>query len=96
MATLQYIEAHTHTPVPHAIHHMHHSAERGGDSAHSPYIMMSKVDRSLLSSIRDDMGDSERQAVVILLESYLHRSDKIRTLFTRDGVGKDAWHIKSS
>lgn len=96
VATMQYIEAYTPIPVPHIIHY---NAEASGGGAGSPYIIMSKVEGSHLSSAWREMEDDKRdavlrQAVDIYLELSSHRFDKIGALFKNDGVGKDAWYLK--
>ncbi|KAJ1560524.1 hypothetical protein HK096_008311 [Nowakowskiella sp. JEL0078] len=95
VATMQYIESHTKIPIPHVIHH----GVQNAGVHHLPYILMSKVDGSPLSSSWNDMDDEKREIVLqqvvdMLLELSTQRFDKIGALFKRQENGKDTWYLK--
>ena len=97
VATMQYLSAHTSIPVPRIIHH---SVDLDSNGVGSPYIIMTKVDGVVLSSIWDDMEDSKREIVLrqvvdILLELASQRFDKIGMLFQQENPTdpKNAWYI---
>ena len=97
VATMQYVRAHTRTPVSRVIHH---SVVVDSGSVGSPYIIMTKVDEVALSAIRDHMEDSKREVVLrqvvdILLELAFRLFGKIRMLFQQESRTnpKNAWYI---
>jgi hypothetical protein len=98
VATMEYVERYTNIKVPHVLAH---SADAEGD-VRAPYILMSKVEGTPLSSLWDNLDDDKRriilrQVIDILLELWSHRFDKNGALFKRaDGEGKDAWYIEST
>ncbi|EJC99876.1 uncharacterized protein FOMMEDRAFT_170389 [Fomitiporia mediterranea MF3/22] len=96
VATMQYIEEFTTIPVPHVILH---SSAADGEGVGSSYIVMTKVEGTLLAVEWDKMPDDKREIVLrqvadILLELASHRFDKIGALVKGEGEGRDAWKIE--
>ncbi|KAF9067664.1 hypothetical protein BDP27DRAFT_1296029 [Rhodocollybia butyracea] len=94
VVTMKYVETHTTIPVPHVLQHSVHAEQK----VRSPYILMSKVDGTPLSSVWDDMDDDKRRIVLrqvidILLELWSRRFDKKGALFNQ---ADSSLHVQSS
>ncbi|KIJ55999.1 hypothetical protein M422DRAFT_23467 [Sphaerobolus stellatus SS14] len=96
VASMEYVATHTKIPVPCVIAH---NIEKDGGGVGSPYILMSKVDGTPLSSVWGDMEDGKREVILrqvvdILLQLSSVRFDSIGVLFKGDGVTKPTWYLE--
>ncbi|KAJ3125884.1 hypothetical protein HK098_008135 [Nowakowskiella sp. JEL0407] len=93
VATMEYVATHTKIPMPTVIHH----GVQSGSNV--PFLLMTKLEGTQLSSVWDDMVDWKREIVLrqvvdILLELSTLRFEKIGALFKKSDNGKATWYLK--